>query len=53
MAGKNGAAASYLIFRVEESKVYLQKMLTFHLKRTIILQRENGRNSMRQSPGVC
>ena len=33
MAGKNGAAASYLIFRVEESKVYLQKMLTFHLNR--------------------
>lgn len=33
-------------------KFYLQKMLTFDFKRTIILQREKGRNSVRQSPGV-
>jgi len=43
---------SLFIFCVEESKVYPQKMLTFHFKRTIILQREKGRNSIHQSPGV-
>ena len=41
---------SLFIFCVEESKVYPQKMLTFHFKRTIILQREKGETVYTKAP---